>query len=137
MRLPSRSVIGLPPLINGATYLAPNRPLKPMYPPGSSGSLSGSAPLAVEQRALPCAQWTPMPTKSANAWAGLAVTSAACGEPAPKTVGMSVAMFSSTVLAVATWPTLQPARVYGTHGAGAFLPSAVSMLNVVSVGVDV
>src|SRR5207245_623675 len=55
----------------------------------------------------------------------------------PGTVGMSVAMFSSTVFAVATWPTLQPARVYGTHGAGAFLPSAVSMLNLVSVGADV
>ena len=46
-------------------------------------------------------------------------------------------MFSSTVLAVATWPTLQPARVYGTHGAGAFLPPAVSMLKLWSVGVDV
>ena len=52
-----------------------------------------------------------MPTKSANACPGLAVTSAAWGELAPKTVGMSVAMFSSTVFAVATSPTLQPARV--------------------------
>src|SRR5215472_788801 len=76
-----------------------------------------------------------MPTKSAKAWPGFALTSAACTELAPKTVGMSVAMFSSTVLALATWPTLQPARVYGTHGAGVFLPSAPSMLNFVSVGV--
>src|SRR5712691_9958444 len=86
-----------------------------------------------------------MPTKSLNAWQlgveslhpGSDETSSACGDPAPKTVGMSVAMFSSTVLAVATCPTLQPARVYGTHGAGAFLPSAVSMLYLVSVGADV
>ncbi len=61
----------------------------------------------------------------------------ACGDPAPKTVGISVATFSSTVFAVATWPTLHPARVNDTHGAGAFLPLAVSMLNLVSVGVVV
>src|SRR5258708_7263141 len=78
-----------------------------------------------------------MPTKSANAWPGSDATSAAWGEPAPKTVGMSVEMFSRTVFAVATWPTLQPARVYGTHGAGALWPSAVSMLNFVSLGADV
>src|SRR6266568_5123128 len=78
-----------------------------------------------------------MPSKPANAWPGFDLTSAASVELAPKTVGMSVAMFSSTVFAVATWPTLQPARVYGTHGAGALLPSAVSMLNLVSVGVEV
>ena len=40
------------------------------------------------------------------------------GEPAPNTVGMS-ANFSSTMLAVETSPTLQPAFVNGTHGAGA------------------
>src|SRR5260221_14728049 len=78
-----------------------------------------------------------MPTKSAKALSGSALTSAAWDELAPKTVGMSVAMFSSTVFAVATWPTLQPARVNGTHGAGALCPSAVSMLNVVSLGVEV
>ncbi len=44
-------------------------------------------------------------------------------------------MFSRTVFAVATWPTLQPARVNGTQGAGALWPSAVSMLKVLSVGV--
>src|SRR5262249_9114613 len=84
-----------------------------------------------------CAQCTPIPTKSAVAWAGFADTSAASGEPGPKTVGMSVPMFSRTVFAVATAPKSQPARVNGTHGAGAFLPSAVSMLYVVSVGVAV
>ena len=40
------------------------------------------------------------------------------GEPAPKTFGMSTAVFSSSAFAVAISPTLQPARVYGTHGAG-------------------
>src|SRR5438477_13219360 len=78
-----------------------------------------------------------MPTKSAKAWPGLDATSMAWGEFAPNTVGISVAMFSRMVLAVATAPTLQPARVKGTQGAGAFLPSAVSMLGRVSVGVDV
>src|SRR6266851_7738097 len=86
-----------------------------------------------------------MPTKSLNAWQSIVCkwhpgsneTSLAWGDPAPKTVGMSVAMFSSTVFAVATWPTLHPARVKGTQGAGAFIPSAVSMLNLVSVGLEV
>ena len=61
--------------------------------------------------ALPSAQWTPIPTKSANAWPGFDVTSPASAEPEPNTVGMSIAVFSSTVFAVATWPTSQPARV--------------------------
>ena len=34
---------------------------------------------------------------------------------------MSTAVFSSTVLAVPTWPTSHPARVNGTHGAGVIL----------------
>ena len=42
-------------------------------------------------------------------------------------------VFSSSMFAVETPPTLHPARVNGTHGAGAFLPWAVSMLKVVSV----
>src|SRR2546427_2232127 len=82
-----------------------------------------------------------MPTKSLNAWQsggdllhpGSDETSSACGEPAPKTVGMSVAMFSSTVFAVATWPTSQPARVNGTHGAGAFSPFSLIISGVRSV----
>ena len=40
------------------------------------------------------------------------------GRVGPKTFGMSTAVFSSTMLAVETSPTLQPARVKGTHGAG-------------------
>ena len=83
--------------------------------------------------ALPWAQWIAMPTKSEKAWLGLVAASVARAEPAPKTVGMSMPVFSSSMLAVETPPTLQPARVNGTHGAGAFVPSAVSMLKVVSV----
>ena len=41
------------------------------------------------------------------------------------------------MLAVPAAPKLQPARVYGTQGAGAFLPDALSMLNFVSVGLEV
>jgi hypothetical protein len=85
------------------------------------------------QTVEPCAQWTPIPTKSANAWPGFAATSAASGELAPKTVGMSIAVFSRIVFAVATEPTSQPARVYGTHGAGAILPFSLIISGVVSV----
>src|SRR5262249_55409599 len=73
----------------------------------------------------------------AKACPGFDATSAASGEFAPNTLGTSGPVFSSTALAVATMPTSHPARVNATHGAGAFLPSAVSMLNVVSVGVVV
>ena len=55
----------------------------------------------------------------------------------PKTVGISTAIFSRMVFAVATPPTLHPARVNATQGAGALFPLAVSMLNVVSAGVEV
>src|SRR5512140_2847597 len=75
----------------------------------------------------------PMPTKSANAWAGFAATSAASGDPAPNTVGMSIAVFSRIVFAVATAPKLHPARVKGTHGAGAILPFSLIISGVVSV----
>ncbi len=37
-------------------------------------------------------------------------------------------VFSRTVFAVATAPTSQPARVKGTHGAGAFVRGALSMV---------
>src|SRR5947209_8832790 len=137
MTFPLRSVTGPLGLICGATDLLPKSPLNPVYPPGSSGSLSAWPPLAEEHSVLLCAQWMPIPTKSAVARVGFALTSAACGEFGPKTVGISVAMFSSTVFAVPTAPTLQPARVNGTQGAGAFFPSAVSMLYVVSVPVSV
>src|ERR1700674_2382414 len=62
-----------------------------------------------------------------------AAASVACGEVAPKTVGMSIEVFSSSMFAVPTPPTLHRARVKGTHGAGAFLPCAVRMLVVRSV----
>src|SRR6266542_2851905 len=74
-----------------------------------------------------------MPTKSAKACAGLATTSAASGEPAPKTVGISMAVFSRIVFAVATAPKSQPAPVNGTHGAGAILPFSLIISGVVSV----
>src|SRR5258708_5123744 len=132
---PVRSIIGPFGLICGATYLLPYKALYPASPPGSSGSRSCSPVLAEEHIASPAAQWIPIPTKSANACPGLLATSCACTEPAPKTVGMSVAIFSRIVFAVATAPTLHPARVDATHGAGALCPSAVNMLNCVSVGV--
>src|SRR4029077_8049281 len=81
---------------------------------------------ALEQRVEPAAQWTPMPTKSAKDCVPAAppspATSVAWGELAPKTVGMSIAVFSRIVFAVPTDPTSHPARVNGTHGAGAILP---------------
>src|SRR5689334_23696927 len=65
-----------------------------------------------------------MPTKSAWAFVGLLVASAASGEPAPNTCVMSDVVFSSSMFAVPTPPKSQPARVYATHGAGAvFWPS--------------
>src|SRR5580765_3092892 len=78
-----------------------------------------------------------MPTKSANDWVPAAppspATSIASGEPAPKTVGMSIAVFSRIVFAVATAPKSHPARVYGTHGAGAILPFSLIISGVRSV----
>src|ERR1041385_3828701 len=74
-----------------------------------------------------------MPTKSAKAWPGFAVTSAASGEAGPNTVGMSIAVFSRIVFAVATAPKSQPARVNGAHGAGAILPFSLIISGVVSV----
>src|SRR5258706_6310400 len=71
-----------------------------------------------------------MPTKSFVAWLELLAASAASGEPAPNTVVMSACVFSSSMLAIETAPTLHPARVKGTHGAGAFLPEGVSRLYV-------
>ena len=47
---------------------------------------------------------------------------AASAEDAPNTVGTSTAAFSSTMFAVEKSPTEQPARVNGTHGAGATPP---------------
>src|SRR5438128_8064395 len=95
--------------------------------------MSGRAWLGAVHRVESWAQWTPIPTKSAKAWPGLDVTSVASGEPGPKTVGMSIAVFSRIVLAVATAPKSQPARVNGTQGAGAILPFSLIISGVVSV----
>ena len=46
-------------------------------------------------------------------------------------------MFSRIVLAAATAPTSQPARVYATHGAGAIFPSGPTIVGAGSVGVAV
>jgi len=70
-----------------------------------------------------------MPTKSAVFWAGGSVAS---GEPAPNTFTTSELLFSSTVLATDTLPTSQPARVNGTQGAGAILPSSFTISGVPS-----
>src|SRR5262245_42434121 len=56
----------------------------------------------------------------------------------PKTLVMSpfgpVPVFSRTTLASATAPKSQPARVYGTHGAGAFLGWPVARSRVTMFG---
>ena len=62
---------------------------------------------------------------------------AASGEPGPNTFGTSGPVFSRIVLAAATAPTSQPARVNGTHGAGATLPSGATIVGAVSVGAAV
>src|SRR5882724_3001972 len=131
--LPLRSVIDPLALITGLTYFAPNSPLNPEYPPGSSGNKSGRAWLEAAHNAEPCAQCTPMPTKSAKPCGGFAATSAASSELGPNTIGMSIAVFSRIVLAVATAPKSQPARVNGTQGAGAILPFSLIISGVVSV----
>ena len=69
-----------------------------------------------------------MPTKSVCAACESAFASFHSGEFIPKTFVMSpeavVFVFSSSMFAVPTPPTSQPARVKGTHGAGAvFCPS--------------
>src|SRR6476620_5581317 len=65
------------------------------------------------------------------------IASVPCGDGLPKTLVMSplaeVPVFSRTVFAVATAPKSQPARVYGTHGAGAFAPVGVIMFGTVGV----
>src|SRR5262245_3397817 len=50
-----------------------------------------------------------------------------CVDPEPKNVAKSFGTLSNSMLATEKAPTSQPARVNGTHGAGAFLPSSVSM----------
>jgi len=74
------------------------------------------------QIVAPCAQWIASPTYWATSTSlKLSESAAVCcasGEPAPNTVGTSTAAFSSTMFAVEKSPTVQPARVNGTHGAG-------------------
>src|SRR5262249_39153167 len=130
---PSRlSPAGLPLVIAGFTYFAPNSPRKPLYPPASSGRLSGRACWLPVQMPPPFAQWMAKPMKSVCARLRAAVPAGAAlddtasfhsAEPAPNTLVMSplgpVAVFSSTMLAgPPAAPQSQPPRVYGTHGAG-------------------
>jgi hypothetical protein len=46
---------------------------------------------------------------------------------------MSIAVFSRIVFAVATAPKSHPARVNGTHGAGAILPFSLIISGIVSL----
>ncbi len=72
-----------------------------------------------------------MPTKSVSASCGFASASLNGSEPCPKTCVMSpvaaVELFSSSMFAVPTPPTSQPARANGTHGAGVFFCPSVIM----------
>src|SRR6478736_1647871 len=77
-----------------------------------------------------------MPTKSVCPCCGLATVSFHSDDPWPKTCVMSpvesVLLFSSSMFAVPTPPTSQPARVKGTHGAGVVAPVSVIMFGFVS-----
>src|SRR5262249_42003219 len=82
------------------------------------------------------AQWTASPMYFAT-WtslngSGFAAVSCASAELAPNTVGTSTAAFSSTMFAVEKSPTVQPARVKGTHGAGVIWLVSPSVGGVVS-----
>src|SRR5262249_61185333 len=78
-----------------------------------------------------------MPRKSAFALsrsAGL-FASMPSGEPAPNTVLTSAGMLSNSIFATEKPPTSQPARVNGTHGAGAVLPFSLSICGLPSPAV--
>src|SRR6476646_6561741 len=88
-----------------------------------------------------------MPTKSVCASVRAAVPAGAAfdadasfhsGDPEPNTFVMSpfgpVAVFSSTTFARAVAPKSQPARVYGTHGAGAFFGVPLSAFTMFGSG---
>src|ERR1700730_6669122 len=68
-----------------------------------------------------------MPRKSALALSRSPVLLASIpsGEPAPNTVLTSAGTLSNSILATENPPTSQPARVNGTQGAGAVLPSSL------------
>src|SRR5262245_30030165 len=95
----------------------------------------------------PWPQWMAKPTKSVWASCRAAVPDAAAFEawasshssdPEPNTLVMSpfgpVPVFSRTTLARATAPKSQPARVYGTHGAGVFFGRPLSGSGVTMLG---
>src|SRR5215472_15839795 len=128
--LPSRPSSG-PLLIWGPTYLWPYRALKPVYPPGSCGRTSATPWFAEVHRAAPPAQWTATPMKSAKACGECELTSFASDEPGPNTFATSPRL-SNAEFAVPMLPTLQPALVNGTHGAGAFMSAPVTMLKLPS-----
>src|SRR5690349_366232 len=69
-----------------------------------------------------------IPTKSV---VRRAAGSLACGDGLPYTLAISppgvIALFSSSRFAVPTPPKSQPARVYGTHGAGVVSPVSAIM----------
>jgi hypothetical protein len=88
-----------------------------------------------------------MPTKSvwasvrAAVFGGAALDATASfhsAEPCPNTFVMSpfgpVPVFSSTTFATAAAPKSQPARVYGTHGAGVVLAVPLPPLTMLGVG---
>src|SRR3954453_23067782 len=60
------------------------------------------------------------------------------GDPVPKTFVMSpfgpVPVFSSTTFASAVAPQSQPARVYGTHGAGVIFGEPLSPFTITGAG---
>jgi hypothetical protein len=68
----------------------------------------------------------------------LVCASATSGDGLPNTLVMSplgpVPVFSSTTFASAVAPQSHPARVYGTHGAGAFFGVPLSPLTMTGVG---
>src|SRR3954454_9684962 len=105
----------------------------------------------------PTPQWIAIPTKSVCALRTSAGSLGGAGgvvlrvasvfeasasfhaaEPAPNTFVMSpfgpVPVFSSTTFASAVAPQSQPARVYGTHGAGVFFGVPLSPFTITGVG---
>src|SRR5580692_1087814 len=85
--------------------------------------------------------WAFMAAAVPEAAAAEALASANCGELVPNTWATSLKVedeaVSSSMLAVPTPPTSQPARVYPTQGAGAFWPVGVIMLGTLAAAVSV
>src|SRR5579864_3171828 len=110
MTWPSRLRTGPEGLITGWMNLLPNSARYPAYPPGASGSRSGTPRAQTEEDSAQC---TDRPMKSAVALLDSLGFSAslASQDLAPNTSGTSGVRFSSSVLAAATEPKLHPARV--------------------------